>query len=528
MKKLNETVTEDFSHPPVQISRTKVHPSDRPLIEKPSEAETIFTNELNTCRLLIVQTLMKSIANITSGTTIRAEDLDDLCRKASVLLIDFTEDSIERFQLAWHHVLAPFIAGAWENHENERLLELFNRKMEARDNALLRQEVAMQLSESILTINRLTHEIRERGRQLRGEKRQWVLDNDDEFMKLLADLRARKKQVKAGFRETRAAVYNLVLRRIALAGEVKFEGLTGMSAEMVEFDDSSLSPVQSEIQAMRVRCRRMRIIRTLSGIASLRYYTKKMESLNMDRVMERAQLWESKRDFELLHEQMVQTVVQSYHRLANAEMDLLRLTQQLENEKQSTIQLVHWKAKNLKREEQLQEDLRKVAFAGKVNVGQMLTRLESAREKLDELKGYGDEFEAEVERSVRTPMRRADVVRGQILSAQIQKGEDLRTRPQTAQPERDEGLISEITEENMQLRSRNDILEGQIEQLDDALRQMPKHTVEFVEELVPAARQAMKKPATARKAQLRQIMRPKTALAVPRGLIPELNWKTHR
>jgi len=176
----------------------------------------------------------------------------------------------------------------------------------------------------------------------------------------------------------------LVLKRIAQAQNVKFtrslSEVTG--SDFMPFDQSQVTNLKGEIENLRILSQRFRVFRALSRIASLRFYTTKIESFEQDRLMECSQLWESKREFELLSAQMHQNIQQAYLKLANCEIEIVRLSQQLENEKQSVVQLVHWKAMNSKKEEQIQRELKAIESAGEVNIGKLAVKGEKGKESM--------------------------------------------------------------------------------------------------------------------------------------------------
>ncbi|KAK8898841.1 hypothetical protein M9Y10_001133 [Tritrichomonas musculus] len=537
MKKISDLAFEHFSKPIVEIDEEPptFSSEDRPLLENPPAVDKYFNNHLNTCRYLIVQMLMNGVKEITAGSIIEMEHLEHLLKNLSVVLTKFTDDSINRLPHAWHFVLKPYLDLAYRNMEDNKILDLFNRTMKERFNYHLNAEVALRLIDSIFELNKLNCLIHERKNQVGKED----IEQDEliaaEYDRLLYDLGSHRAYLKRQFKKQRDEIYSLVLKRIEKAGDVKFE------KENVNFDSHEthenqgnvnvINLVKDDISSLRVETRKMRIFRCLAGIAAQRYFTKRIKSLEMDRVHERAKLWQSKRDFELLQSQKLEELRRAYRKLADDEIEIENLKQLLENEKQSTIQLVHWKALNSKKEDQIQNELKKFTEVEKVNISSLLSKLNNAKERLDKLNQETEYIEIETERTIRTPMRKAEQVRKKILTTKLARTEVLKTktmpsmRPQTAFALNTESIIAQYRDENVQLMSRNEHLMAQIEMLENTRDQMPQKTVAYMSEVVPSGRtKTIIDPGRPPKQQKRTpITRPRTTMT-PRksGVLDQL------
>jgi cell division septum initiation protein DivIVA len=255
----------------------------------------------------------------------------------------------------------------------------------------------------------------------------------------------------------------------------------------------------------------------MSGIASIRFYTKRINSMDQDRQSERARLWEVRREFEVQERHMLATLQDLYRRLGDCEIEIERLRQALESGKQSTIALVQWKAMNLKREDRIVADLKKVEAAGRVDVGNLIKRLEEAHETLDALTAETDVIDELVDRDVRGPARAAGKVRKQIQQSVILKAEVFHSpppRPHTAAPGEADALLIEYRDENTQLASKNDSLRQQIASLEDAISQFPKKTIAIMEDMIPPPKLVLKRPPPSlKKPPEKQITRPRTTMA---------------
>jgi hypothetical protein len=511
IKSIAEKMSRNFLNPPIPILRQPASSKGRELMEKPIETDQIFVNEVNTCRFLITEKLMTEISNIWDGRVIETAKLERLCLQMSDLLETFMTKSINRLPVAWYLVVKPFVQAQSRMEESRDLLQFFSSRMRLRYRVLLQTDCALILQDRLLVINQVTDAIDRRRRQVIRDDAQCHEDIRNDFDRLLIDLEKRRLDWNSEFHAVHRFVYDLVLKRIEAAKSVRFERTT-MIATNWSSNKVQFAVLRDEIQKLALLARRFRIVRALAGIASLRYSKKRIDSGEEDRIQELGQLWESKRDFELVQMQMVQQVDQAYRRLTDCELEIDRLTQQLENEKQSTIQLVHWKSTTLKREDQLMTDLKLVEHAGSVHIGNLLRNLESKTEVLEELREGAEEMEIEIEKSVRTPIRKSDCVRSSIQELRIKKAAGFKRLAPTDDSEIPS--IGQLREENVELRARNAALRLEVEQMEEALRQFPKETVTFSEDLIPAARQVLSK--TSGTVKRGQITRPKTSYSVSR------------
>ena len=207
----------------------------------------------------------------------------------------------------------------------------------------------------------------------------------------------------------------------------------------------------------------------------------------------------------------------------------------LENEKQNTIQLVHWKATNQKKEVELQDSLKKYEEIDKgPNIGELVTKLNKAKSKLETLKKDTDELDLIHEREIKRPLTSIDRTRKKITTTLIERSNFLQPRQQAQSPTRSRQLKSSqsqsrpenttatmgtdilqaLIEENTALQSRNQSLKRQIEEMELAKKSFPQEVLETVEGIKPSPRLLDTKNRKTRP----PLYAPKSSRATPRAI----------
>lgn len=525
MKKISEIAFEHFSKPIIKIhSRPpEFSPEDRPLLENPENIDKIFHDHLNTSRYLILKLLMSELNQITIGSSIQTDQLEKILLELSDVLIAFTDESIHRIPQVWHYILKPFSDLSRQSEETEILLDIFNKLMQERFDHSLRFEIATKLADSLFCINKLEARIHDRKHEICKED----IEQDEfittEYDRLLFDLNKHKSYMKLQFKKKREKIYSIVLKRIEKAKDVKFDRsaiqFSSINSDQIDNPEEIFEPTKQNINKMKTEIRKLRIIRCLSCIAVKRYYAKRIQSYESDRIQERAKLWETKREFETLQTRMLEELKKAYRTLASDEIEIERLKQQIDNEKQTTIQLVHYKALNAKKEDELTNELKKYAEVEKVDVGSLLTKLKAAREQLEVLTEETEYLETETERTIRTPMRQAEKVRKKILTAKISRCDAIKSRsmprPQTSLTAANDSLLTSYRNENVQLISKNEQLKQKIQLLQNTKDQMSTQTLSYISDVVPAERTFLlsKDIGRPQRQNKKTITRPKTTFA---------------
>lgn len=292
----------------------------------------------------------------------------------------------------------------------------------------------------------------------------------------------------------------------------------------------------------------------MSNIATKRFFIKRIQTNELDSKYESAKLWESRREFEISEKATLSDLKASYQKLADSEIEIERTRQMLDNEKQNTIQLVHWKATNQKREVELEDQLKKFEGVDDINVGDLVKKVNKAKETLEKLKKDTENLDIIHERDIKRPMTTIERTRKKITNTIIERTNFL--QPRTAQTRQTSfsssyktrtptsssilsgtgvDIIVSATEENAALQARNESLKKQIEELEIAKRSLPKEVIDAIEDIKPSPRVTnTKKGKTNIRPSLypqksprtpKMITRPVTAMTVQKQQSPQLQMK---
>jgi uncharacterized protein with von Willebrand factor type A (vWA) domain len=245
--------------------------------------------------------------------------------------------------------------------------------------------------------------------------------------------------------------------------------------------------VQAENEEQLQTIRKLRILRCLDCRAGTRAFKKRLSAVQIDRRQAFSIFWNNV----LMSEEYEASVVKEFNdlcaRLNETELETERVRQQLENEKSSNIQLVHWKAVNTKKTEELKKKIEAVKHVGDVNVSELLESLEARHGELEQLKEEGDELSQEREVGISKPLREVELLRSRVQKARTEKVrlmESLRTLERSVEEIKRPMTAVSPDAENARLKRANARLRQQIKDLSDAKNRRSVDVRSFMETTV--------------------------------------------
>lgn len=455
-------------------------------------------------------------------------------------LYEFEKDSLEQQSSLWHGIFT-FMLGLYRDDKNTLfLMDLFEKMILRRYDFELSTNLSTLLCNEFLKINALHEMIRLREKSIVFEDIDSTESIKAEFDNLLYDLKRQRERTKKMFSTCREQLYDLVQQRLKAAGTVEFsvdkfkkllsfEQFRQKSVIELTIDESKNDQrsgvIKKDIESLRKKIIVMRIVRCMSNIATRRFFIKRISSSTADMKFESSKMWEGKRDFEIYEETTIASLKRSYRALSDNAIEAARTRFMIDSEKQNTIQLVHWKALNSKREDELNRKLKQFEGVGDVNVTSLLKRLEQAQSTLSALEEDSRQLDAQAEKDIRRPMSAIERTRKKIVVSKIERTRIISERAPTTlsrinstnniTAHNTDSVVQQLQSENETLATRNDYLRQQIEEIERAKMSMPPETLAAIDTVVVPKR-TKPEPRGVNSLPRRESSRPKTATATKR------------
>jgi uncharacterized phage infection (PIP) family protein YhgE len=203
----------------------------------------------------------------------------------------------------------------------------------------------------------------------------------------------------------------------------------------------------------------------------------------MDRKSAHAMLWSNRLNSESHEVAMEKQITSTHQKLAEKELEIEKLKQQLKNEKQNNIQLVQWKARHLKQIDNLKKEIDELKGAGDVNITQLLQTLSDKHAELDVLREECAKFDELTEQEVRKPMKGIDGLRDRIYDVKRAKSSLLEVLLDRDDNESEVHTVDivKLKLENARLTRRNQLLKDQIRHMESTKDKQSSDVRQFME-----------------------------------------------
>lgn len=431
----------------------------------------------------------------TYSTIFDGDRFEESCHKLTTTLDVFFKGSLADMNMTWRQYIATLSNKMKKNMESmnavDRIIDYSRKRFERQTES----EIAAKFSDQIFELNALNDQIHSLNQARPKEDKEISENLIVYFEQLLTDINSKIESKKSMFNVIKQKVYSGVINKIKEANKIELVvdpnrmrmPLPSSDTDQSETDNSDsknnselneknnqiLNSLREENELSKKRVLKLRIIRCLNEISMTRYYKKRLTAVENDRRSANATLFSNRLSYETQEISMLKQLDDCRKRLTDTEIEVERLKQQLENEKMNNIQLVHWKAKNLKTVDELKSQLSRFKISGDVNVDDVIEQLQVKQAQLDALKEETDEIEKNFNEEVRAPMKEVERLRQEVQKTRAKRCELFTTMKNEGDfnGEFDEKLekeanIQSILNENAQLKHANLILKKQIEELE--------------------------------------------------------------
>lgn len=433
-----------------------------------------LTNKLFTA--LDTTTLERRNHDGTFDTLYDADVFEAMALKMTNALSIFGEGSVNDLNTTWGDYIRALSSQLTNNDEEGILLTIYQQIQDTRLERQIASQSSVLFTDSFFEINNLRGRLALLKENRSAQEQQMIAEERVVFDDLVTDLKKEINFKQSEFGGIKKSVLDTVSKRILTAQGVTLERKEGETAheESVNPKDK-LDNINAENADLAKKIKILRITRCMAMIALRRTFKKKIASAESDRRAANATLWGAKLDYDENGKLMMEQLIDTSRRLANLEIEIEKVKQQLENEKMSNIQLVHWKAKNERKADDLKNEIAKFDNMGDVNIDELLQKLEAKTTELEDLRRESDEIEMRAESDIRKPMKDIQKMREQIRDQRISRGIMLRTsnsvlsqeaRDWQADMKNRELATSSVSQENIKLKKENELLKIQIERYE--------------------------------------------------------------
>lgn len=162
-------------------------------------------------------------------------------------------------------------------------------------------------------------------------------------------------------------------------------------------------------------------------------------------------------------------------KLTDYVLEIEKLKMQLEHEKQSVHQLISWKVNTARKEKILDEHILKFHSVDTKSIRPLLEKIAISQNKLAVLAKELEPLEEEHEKSILAPMKSSERIRKMITTSKKDSKEMIeksKPRPETAPTLTSDMNSSQVRQQNIHLKSQNELLKKQIANLEEAQVEM--------------------------------------------------------
>jgi hypothetical protein len=481
--------------------------SDTLFIIQPTVAETQFRTEhryimadfVNSLSLALDSCALERKSHDGSlPMTFKAENFEQACQKLSTALTVFANGSMSDLNVTWKEYLTTTCAEIERNKDSTRLVQRIGSFVHAGFQRRIETEKISKCQDELLELTALRSEHHRRMRARAPIEHEIEDQIRNEFDKLLADLRNQITTRQSMFSDIRRSVMDRVAKKIETAKAVSLtvdrSGDYDAERSSAATNMALFTDAQTESAKLTKQVTKTRIMKSMSEVAAFRFFKKRIMAVELDRKVAHSLLWSSRLASEI-SEQAVQAE---------------RLKSQLENEKATNSQLVHWKAKNLKTVDILKQQLSAFKGVGDVNIDTLLEKLCDRHAELDVLREEGNGFDQQVKEEVEDRMTEVDPLRAEITSTRCQKAELLTSMREKETDEEPPVLdIGSLRKENVKLKRANELLEEEIRDLENQKDRRACDVRRFMETTVAPPPASLRSSAKAPGIIIRPVLAPK-------------------
>lgn len=429
----------------------------------------------------------------------------------------FAKESINKITSKWNKLIKHASTVIENNNNDINTVDIVSRLASTRFTRQVDATIGTEFHDGFIELNTLRNAVTALQQQYAMQEEGIREETRGEMNRLVADLKQQLFLRKNNFNGVKRRVYNDVFKKINSAKEVAMN----MTSARNESSDEErrlaadaehkriLDKINVVNEQMRKEIIRIRIIKVLGKIAVPLARQKDIDAAEEERKVANGDMWNKKLKAEEREEKLKRDLLKAHSRLCETELEISRLSQQLDSEKMSNIQLVHWKAKNMKVVEEMNKKIKEFNDDSGINIDELVDKLDAAQEELEHLREETDSLELEADNTVRRTISSLNEKRAQKKQALAQSMRGLQS--QAIKPEYNlEEIAQRLSDDNIRLRMENEELEKQIAELEEQKASKPQEILQMMENVTKQRSQSRISSQTKKKAIFKPTPSPKT------------------
>ncbi|OHT10147.1 hypothetical protein TRFO_20703 [Tritrichomonas foetus] len=449
--------------------------------------------------------------------------LEEACAMLSTLINEFISESLSKMNETWKKYIANISVSLDYNNEEMDAAQTLAKLTDLRFARHTESEVGNKFQKKFLGLNKYNQQIySDEQTKIRIES-QMERRIRDYYETLLDDLRTTINNVNDQKESIKKNVYDRVMNKITRAKNValRVRKPDEIETEVINecgtlLDDNFVNRIKNKNDQMRKEILMLRVFKCLSETGMKRFYSHKLTEVAQDRKERNEQLWHDKLAFEYHEKITEEKLYQTHQRLSDSKLEIEKLKKQLENAKMSNIQLVHWKAKNLKTIDGIKKQLLDFKGVGDVNIDKLMTWIEDGQNELDELRDFSEKLEETREATVNVSIRKVEKIRTAVRQTKFAQAKMLETANEAMfieeQSQREE-MVQKLSDENIELRHKNETLLEKIRDLENQKAAKSERARILMEETLHSRKPSLR--AKTRMATKRTIVKPGLSSRTP-------------
>lgn len=442
-----------------------------------------FRNEIKYAHKRLVEDLGNQIQSLCvydndKMTVLDAPTIRDIFLSFSSVFNEFANQSLTIMNETWRKYIANVSVSLAFSKEQIESADILSRFSDSRFLNQTDSEVGKLFYTKFLELNRLIQQLKTDA-QNKVKIEQRIEEKIREYYeKLIIDLQKSINSVIESKAAIKKEVFDRVLTRInrVKGFAIRFNNNPKELAQDISkefgtrFDEEYIQKEKENNEQMRKEIILLRIFRCLNEKGSKLYYSRRIREVIDERKKNNEEMWRDKLIYEQEAEKSEEKLYKKHQEMSDYRLEIDKLKTELENQKMSNLQLVHYKANHLKTIDELKRQLDKYQGVGDVNINRLLNQLMEKEDELEQLRAVGDDLDSQFETSIKGSLKRVEQVRTAVAKSRSQRSrlmhsamesrEEMQTRDQYAK------YIQQITKINADIQKQNDDLKQKIEDLE--------------------------------------------------------------